>query len=106
MGIPPWPPLCGQPAAAGLRASQKEFSMSRRPHGPPPALHNYTPDIDGLQLRLTAFMLHWQGVAPTPPSLTEAVEELRTTVEELQVMNEDLTASQQTAIEHQRRYQE
>jgi two-component sensor histidine kinase len=51
-------------------------------------------------------MLRWQGVAPTPPSLTEAVEELAATVEELHAMHEDLTTSQQAALENQRRYQE
>jgi two-component sensor histidine kinase/PAS domain-containing protein len=80
--------------------------MSRRPRTSPQALHNYTPDIDGLQLRLTAFMLRWQGVAPMPQALVEAVEELTTTVEELQAMNEDLTQSQEASIASQRRYQE
>src|SRR5262245_19324384 len=76
--------------------------MSRRPHAPRFTPQDYTPDID----QLAALILRWQGVAPTPPSLTEAVEELTTTVEELHAMNEDLTQSQQAAIEGQRRYQE
>jgi PAS domain S-box-containing protein len=80
--------------------------MSRRPRSPRPAPHDYTPDIDHLHHQLTALMLRWQGVAPTPPSLTEAVEELTTTVEELHAMNEDLIQSQQAALESQRRYQE
>jgi two-component sensor histidine kinase/PAS domain-containing protein len=76
--------------------------MSRRPHAPRSTRCDYTPDID----QLAALLLRWQGVAPTPPSLTEAVEELSTTMEELDAMNEDLTSSQQAAIESQQRYQE
>src|SRR5262249_22988535 len=81
-------------------------TMSRRPRTPRPAPHDYTPDIDQLHHQLPTLMLRWQGLAPTPPFLAEAVEELSTTVEELHAMNEDLTASQQAAIEGQRRYQE
>jgi PAS domain-containing protein len=80
--------------------------MHSRPRTPRPAPHDYTPDIDRLQHWLTALTGRWQGVAPTPPSLAKAVEELATTVEELHAMNEDLTQSQQAAIESQRRYQE
>src|SRR5215475_11360336 len=80
--------------------------MSRRPHTPRPASHDYIPDIDHLHHQLAALLLSWQGMTPTPPSLAEAVEELTTTVEELHAMNEDLTASQQAALESQRRYQE
>jgi two-component sensor histidine kinase len=80
--------------------------MSRRPRTPRPASHDYTPDIDQLHDQLAALIRRWQGVAPTPPSLAEAVEELSTTMEELHAMNADLTASQQAAIENQRRYQE
>src|SRR5215475_2734311 len=80
--------------------------MSRRPRTPQSVPHDYTPDMDQLHHQLADFTLRWQGVAPTPPSLDEAVEELSTTVEELHAMNADLTQSQQTAIENQRRYQE
>ena len=80
--------------------------MSRRPRAPRPVPHDYTPDIDQLHHRLSALTLRWQGVAPTSPSLAEALEELSTTVEELHAMNEDLTVSQQAAIAGQRRYQE
>ena len=71
---------------------------------PPP--HVYTPDIDRLHQQLTALTGHWRGVAPLPPSLAEAVEALATTVEELQAMNDDLTRSQQAALETQQRYEE
>jgi PAS domain S-box-containing protein len=80
--------------------------MSRRPRTPQPEPHDYTPDIDQLHHRLTALTQRWQGVAPTPPSLAEAVEELATTIEELHAINDDLTQSQQATIESQRRYQE
>jgi two-component sensor histidine kinase len=76
--------------------------MSRRPHAPRSTPYDYTPDID----QLAALLLRWQGGAPTPPSLTEAVEELSTTIEELHVMNEDLTSNQQAATKSQRRCQE
>jgi PAS domain-containing protein len=76
--------------------------MSRRPHAPRSTRYDYTPDID----QLAALLLRWQGVASTLPSLTEAVEELSTTMEELHAMNDDLISSQQAAIESQRRYQE
>jgi PAS domain S-box-containing protein len=80
--------------------------MSRRPRSPRPAPHDYTPDIERLNHRLAACRLGWQGVAPMPPAMAEAVEELTTTVEELYAMNEDLTQTQQAALESQRRYQE
>lgn len=80
--------------------------MRRRSRPPPPAFHDYTPDIDGLQLRLTAFMLRWQGVTPMPQAVAEAVEELTTTLEELQAMNQDLALSQAAALASQQRYQE
>jgi hypothetical protein len=57
-----------------------------------------TPSVDNRR--------RWQGVAPTPPSLSEAVEELTTTVEELHTINEELTQSQQAALETQQRYLE
>jgi PAS domain S-box-containing protein len=80
--------------------------MSRPPCTARPAPHDYTPEIDQLHHQLSALTARWQGEAPTPPALSEAVEELTTTVEELHAMNADLTASQQAAIEGQRRYQE
>jgi PAS domain S-box-containing protein len=80
--------------------------MSRRPRTPRPAPHDYGPEIERLHLHLAAFMLRWQGGAAVPPAVAEAVEELTTTVEELQAMNEDLTQSQQAALESQRRYEE
>src|SRR5262245_45973976 len=80
--------------------------MSRRPRTPQSVPHDYNSDLDQLHHHIADFTPPWQGVAPTPPSLDEAVEELSTTVEELHAMNADLTASQQAAIEGQRRYQE
>src|SRR5262245_51027885 len=77
-------------------------AMSRHPQAPRSTPYDYTPDLD----QLAALLLRWQGGAPTPLSLTEAVEELSTTMEELHAMNEDLTSSQQAAIVSQRRYQE
>jgi PAS domain S-box-containing protein len=80
--------------------------MSRRQRTPLPPPHDYTPEINLLHSQLAALTLRWRGVAPTPPSLSEAVEELTTTVEELHTMNEELTQSQQAALETQQRYQE
>jgi PAS domain S-box-containing protein len=80
--------------------------MSRRQRSPLPPPHDYAPDIHRLDQQLGALTLRWQGMAPTPPSLAEAVEELATTAEELHAMNADLIESQQAAIESQRRYQE
>jgi hypothetical protein len=45
-------------------------------------------------------------VAPTPPSLGEAVEELTATVEELRAMGAELIQSQHTALASRRRDQE
>jgi PAS domain S-box-containing protein len=80
--------------------------MRSRSHTPLPPPHAYTPDIDRLHQQLTALTARWRGVAPLPPSLAEAVEALATTVEELHAINEDLTRSQQAALETQQRYQE
>jgi two-component sensor histidine kinase/PAS domain-containing protein len=80
--------------------------MSRHPQPPRPAPRDYTLDIDRLDHQLAAFTLRRQEAGPTPPCLAEAVEELATTVEELHAINADLAASQQAAIEGQRRYQE
>jgi PAS domain S-box-containing protein len=80
--------------------------MSRRQQPPFPPPHNDTPDIQLLHQQLAAFTQRWQGVAPTPLSLSEVLEELTTAVEELHIMNEELTESQQAAFEIQQRYQE
>lgn len=80
--------------------------MSRRPQSPRPAPQHDRPDIDLLQRQIAALTLCWRGVAPPPPSLSEALEGLTTTVEELQAMHEELARSQQAAAESQRRYQE
>src|SRR5262245_28884602 len=80
--------------------------MSRRPRASHSSPQHYAPDIEHLQLQLTALGLHWQGVAPMPPSTAEVMEELTSAVEGLQMMNDELTASQQAATEGQRRYQE
>jgi PAS domain S-box-containing protein len=80
--------------------------MRRRQQTVPPPAHDYTPDIDLLRDQLTTLTQRWHGVAPTPPSLSEAVEELTATVEELRAMNEELTQSQQAAIESRQCYQE
>ena len=53
---------------------EETCAMIRRPHAPRSTRYDYTPDID----QLAALLLRWQGVASTPPSLTEAVEELST----------------------------
>jgi PAS domain S-box-containing protein len=68
--------------------------------------HDYTPDIDILRDHLTTLSQRWHGVAPTPPSLSEAIEELTAAVEELRAMNEELAQSQQAAIESRQRYQD
>jgi PAS domain S-box-containing protein len=80
--------------------------MSPRQPTPLPRPHDYTPVIHLLTRQLAALTRRWQGVAPIPPSLSEAVEELTTAVEELRTMNEELTQSQQAALEIQQRYQE
>ena len=80
--------------------------MSRCPRSSQPAPRDYTSEIDLLSHQLAALTRRWHGVAPTPPSLAEAVEELTTSMEELHAMNEDLTRSQQDALDTQRRYRE
>ena len=75
--------------------------MSRRQRTPLPPPHDYTPESNLLHSEISALTLRWRGVAPTPPSLSEAVEELTTAVEELHTMNEELTQSQQAALETQ-----
>ena len=80
--------------------------MRRRERTPPPSPHDYTPKIDLLHRQLATLTQRWHGVAPTPPSLAEAIEELTTTVEELRTMNEELSQSQQAALETQQRYRE
>jgi PAS domain S-box-containing protein len=80
--------------------------MRRPPPTPLSPAHDYTPDIDLLRDQLTTLTRRWCGVAPTPPFLSEAVEELTATVEELEAMNADLTQSQQAIITSQQRYQE
>jgi PAS domain S-box-containing protein len=80
--------------------------MRRRQQRVMPPSHNYAPEIDLLHCRLSALALCWQGVAPAPPSVAEAIEQLTTTLEELHAMNDDLTQSQQAAFETQQRYQE
>jgi PAS domain S-box-containing protein len=80
--------------------------MRRRPRPSQPPSHDYTAEMDLLHHRLAASMLRWQGEAPMPQSLAEAVEELTTTVEELHAINDDLTQSQRVALETQQRYQE
>jgi hypothetical protein len=49
--------------------------MRRRQQRVMPPPHNYTPEIDLLNCRLSTLTLRWQGVAPTPPSVAEAIEE-------------------------------
>jgi PAS domain S-box-containing protein len=78
----------------------------RRPRIPQPVPRDYTSEINLLSHQLAALTGRWIGVAPPPPSLVEAVEELTTTMEELHAMNEDLTQSQQDAQDTQRRYRE
>ena len=80
--------------------------MRRGPRTSQPAPRDYTFEIDLLSHQLAALTRRWNGVAPTPPSLAEAVEELTTTMEELHAMNEDLTQSQQDGLDTQRRYRE
>src|SRR5262245_21381824 len=80
--------------------------MRRHPRPPLSPAHDYTPEINLLRDQLTTLTGRWCGVAPTPPSLSEALEELTATVEELLAMNADLTQSQQAAITSQQRYQE
>ena len=80
--------------------------MSRGQHPPRPAPHDYTPEIALLRHQLATLTQRWHAVAPTPPSLAEAVEELSTAVEELHTMNEELTEAQWASLESQRRYQE
>jgi PAS domain-containing protein len=80
--------------------------MRRHQQTPRSPAHDDTPDIDLLRDQLTALTRRWCGVAPTPPSLGEAVEELSATVEELETMNADLTHSQHAAIASQPRHQE
>jgi hypothetical protein len=68
--------------------------MRRRQQRVMPPPHDYAAEIDLLHCRLSALTLRWHGVAPAPPSVAEAIEELATTVEELHAINEDLTQSQ------------
>jgi PAS domain S-box-containing protein len=79
--------------------------MRRPPQTPLSPAHDYTPDVGPLRDRLTALTRRWGGVAPAPPSLSEAVEELTATVEELQAMKADLTQSQQAVMTSRQRYQ-
>jgi PAS domain S-box-containing protein len=80
--------------------------MRRRQQRVMPEPHDYAPEIALLHYGLSSLSLRWQGMAPTPPSVAEAIEELAATVEELHAINEDLTQSQQAALETQQRYQE
>jgi PAS domain-containing protein len=68
--------------------------------------HDYAPDIDLLRDQLATLIRRWYGVAPRPPSLSKAVEELTAAVEELETMNADLTQSRDAALASQQRYQE
>jgi PAS domain S-box-containing protein len=79
--------------------------MKRRQPAPLPP-HEYTSEIEFLRQQITALTQRWRGVAPAPPSLAEAVEELAVTFEELHAVNEDLTQAQQAAVHNQQRYQE
>jgi PAS domain S-box-containing protein len=89
-----------------METTEKGPLMRRRQQTVLPAAHDYTPDIDILLDHLTTLTQRWHGVAPTPPSLSEVIEELTATVDELRAMNEELTQSQQAAIESRQRYQE
>jgi PAS domain S-box-containing protein len=80
--------------------------MSRPQQTPFPPPRDYTPEIDLLRHQVGSLTQRWRGVAPTPPSLSEAVEELTTALEALHTMNEELTQSQQAALMTQQRYQE
>ena len=57
--------------------------MRRGPRTSQPAPRDYTFEIDLLSHQLAVLTRRWNGVAPTPPSLAEAVGELTTTMEEL-----------------------
>jgi PAS domain-containing protein len=79
--------------------------MSRRqpPSLPPP--HD-APDMPRLDQQLAALTRRWQGVAPMPPALSEAIEELPPTVEARRPMHAELTQRQQATREIQQRAQE
>ena len=79
--------------------------MNRRQRPPRPAPHNYTADINLLHQQIAALTLRWQGVAPPPLSMTEAVEGLTSIVGELQAMNAQLTEAHQEVREAQQHYE-
>jgi hypothetical protein len=59
-----------------------------------------------LDHQLAALTRRWQGVAPMPPALSEAIEELPPTVEARRPMHAELTQRQQATREIQQRAQE
>jgi PAS domain S-box-containing protein len=65
-----------------------------------------TDAIERLRHQVMELTQRWCGVAPPPPSLAEALEELDVACEELQAVNDELIQAQQTALRQQLRYQE
>jgi two-component sensor histidine kinase len=73
--------------------------MKGQPRGLQSLPHDYTPDIEGFRIQLTGLTQRWHGVAPLPPSLAEAVEELTATVEALHTVNAERTEAEQRVRE-------